>query len=88
MYPRTMALIALVFYLLAPAVSAETMRCEGKIVSNSMTQSELLSLCGEPDERITQNHYKWIYRGTGGNRDTEVSFYANGDIESIESVAK
>jgi len=78
--------IALSFALLSFSAVAETFRCNGEIISEGMTQEQVRSKCGQPDEIMTQTHYYWVYKRDGGDLDVRVYFYANGEVEKIDSV--
>ena len=71
--------------LAALVVKAETFRCEGKIIEQGMSQDEVLQYCGQPDATDNQVRISWTYNNRAGGVDIVVYFYANGDIEAIES---
>ena len=66
--------------------TAETFRCSGHIVETGMSQDEVLEHCGPPDTSSNQTRISWTYKEYAGGMDIVVYFYANGDVESIESV--
>jgi hypothetical protein len=69
----------------APALLAETFRCEGVIIEKGMHQNEVSEHCGPADSINTQNHNYWVYEKAAGHLDVYVYFYNNGDIEKIET---
>ena len=65
---------------------AETFRCDGHIIERGMNSSEVRKHCGPPDAENLIDGRSWSYnRGTTG-MTIVVHFYANGDVERIESV--
>lgn len=77
---------ALSLALLSLNAGAETFRCNGNIISEGMTREQVRSECGQPDEIVTQTHYYWVYMRDGGDLDVRVYFYANGEVEKIDSL--
>ena len=72
---------------LSPAAWAEKIRCDGKIVETGMQQEEVLRLCGQPDEMSNQTRISWTYHDwEGGRMKLVIYFYANGEVEAIETV--
>ncbi|MGI9290984.1 MAG: DUF2845 domain-containing protein [Gammaproteobacteria bacterium] len=71
--------------LITVSAHAETFRCNGSIISEGMTREQVRSECGSPDEVVTQTHYYWVYKRDGGDLDVRVYFYANGEVEKIDS---
>jgi len=65
---------------------AETFRCSGQIIESGTSQDQVRQLCGQPDAENTQTTYYWVYKHHSGNHDVRVYFYANGNVERIESV--
>jgi len=65
---------------------AETFRCDGHIIERGMSQEDVLQHCGEPDVRSNQTRISWTYTQEVGRMDIVLYFYANGDVEAIESV--
>ena len=72
--------------ILSVSAHADTFRCDGHIIEKGMSQDEVLQYCGQPDEMNNQVHITWTYKQHEGGMDIIVYFYANGDIEKIESV--
>jgi hypothetical protein len=72
--------------ILSLSAHADTFRCDGHIIEDGMSQDEVLQHCGQPDEMNNQVHITWTYKQHEGGMDIIVYFYANGDIEKIESV--
>ena len=64
---------------------ADTFRCAGKIIERGMSQDEVLQHCGQPDATDNQVRISWTYNDQPGGVDIVVYFYANGDVEAIES---
>ncbi len=50
-----------------------------------MPKSELLTHCGPPDSESDQVNRTWVYNNLGGQK-VVIYFYANDDIERIETV--
>jgi len=67
------------------AVQADTFRCAGHIIERGMSQDEVLQHCGQPDATDNQVRISWTYNDQPGGVDVVVYFYANGDVEAIES---
>ena len=76
----------LIATVLSLPASAETFRCNGKIIESGTSQDQVRQLCGQPDTENTQTSYYWVYKHHSGNYDVRVYFYANGNVERIESV--
>ena len=70
---------------LALVAQADTFRCEGHIIERGMSQDEVLQHCGQPDATDNQVRISWTYNDQPGGVDIVVYFYANGDVEAIES---
>ena len=83
-FPNTLVLFVLL--LVGLPASAETLRCDGHIIEMGTPQEEVLQHCGQPDETNNQVHRTWTYRQHHGGKDVIIYFYANGDVERIESV--
>jgi hypothetical protein len=71
--------------VLSLPASADTFRCGGTIIEAGMSQDEVLEHCGSPDERNQQTHNYWVYHRGSGQLNVSVYFYANGNVERIES---
>ena len=78
--------VLMVGLILSQSAIADTFRCEGKIIEQGMTQDEVLQYCGQPDAMNNEVHITWTYKQHAGGMDIVVYFYANGDIERIESL--
>jgi hypothetical protein len=77
---------ALMLCLFLPmAAQADTFRCDGQIIEQGMNQDQVLQYCGQPDETNNQVRISWTYKRQAGEMDIVIYFYANGDIEEIES---
>jgi hypothetical protein len=77
---------ALMLCLFLPmAAQADTFRCDGQIIEKGMNQDQVLQYCGQPDERNNQVRISWTYKRQAGGMDIVIYFYANGDIEEIDS---
>ena len=77
--------VILIATLLSLPANAETFRCDGKIIEEGMTQEEVLEHCGPPERKNYQTHYYWVYDQGAGRLKKLVYFYANGEVEKIES---
>jgi outer membrane protein assembly factor BamE (lipoprotein component of BamABCDE complex) len=84
--PLFAALIACI--VLTPPVYADTFRCAGHIIEAGMSRDEVLEHCGSPAEENHQTVNTWTYIRENGKLDVVVYFYANGNVEKIESVRK
>jgi hypothetical protein len=78
--------VLLLGLLLALTAQADKLRCEGKIIEPGMSQDEVLKYCGQPDATDNQVRISWTYNNREGGVNVVVYFYANGDVEAIESV--
>lgn len=67
------------------AAQADTFRCNGQIIEQGMNQDQVLQYCGQPDATNNQVRISWTYNDQPGGVDIVVYFYANGDVEAIES---
>jgi len=67
------------------AAQADTFRCDGQIIEKGMNQDQVLQYCGQPDETNNQVRISWTYKRQAGGMDIVIYFYANGDIEEIDS---
>ena len=65
---------------------ADTFRCAGHIIEDGMSRDEVLEFCGAPAEENHQVVNTWTYARGSGQLSVIVYFYANGNIEKIESV--
>ena len=84
LFPKTLVLIGVLFF--GSPASAESLRCDGHIIEMGTPQEEVLQHCGQPDETNNEVHRTWTYRQHHGGKDVIIYFYANGDVERIESV--
>jgi hypothetical protein len=67
-------------------VYADTFRCAGHIIEDGMSRDEVLEYCGTPAEENHQVVNTWTYARDSGQLSVVVYFYANGNVEKIESV--
>ena len=81
------AVFALGLLVSLPAF-ADTFRCAGHIIEAGMSRDEVLEHCGSPAEENHQTVNAWTYIRENGQLDVVVYFYANGNVEKIESVRK
>jgi Protein of unknown function (DUF2845) len=67
------------------AVQGESTRCDGVIIDEGMTEEEVRQHCGPPDRINTETHYYWVYMRDAGDTELRIYFYANGEVEQIDS---
>lgn len=77
--------VVMVGLILSLSANADTFRCEGQIIEQGMTQDDVLQYCGQPDSTNNESHITWTCKRQAGEMDSVIYFYANGDIERIES---
>jgi len=72
---------------LAPVAMGDSFRCNGHIIEEDMTRQQVLEYCGPPDEQNNQTSNTWTYKRNNGSMSIVVYFYANDNVEMIESVS-
>lgn len=77
--------VLVVGLILSLSANADSFRCEGQIIEQGMSQDDVLQYCGQPDSTNNEVRISWTYKRQAGEMDIVIYFYANGDIEQIES---
>jgi hypothetical protein len=74
-------LIATALWLTAAAsASADSMECDGNLVSSGDTQASVLENCGEPSSR---NGDQWIYQAQDDNSLPKIVTFGGGVVLTI-----
>jgi hypothetical protein len=73
-------LIAVVLLAAASGVSADSMECNGNLVSSGDSMQTVLQNCGEPTSR---NGDQWIYQPPNQDVPPNVVTFSNGLVDTI-----
>ena len=71
---------AMLWLAVVATASADSMECDGNLVSSGDTQASVLENCGEPSSR---NGDQWIYQGQDENTLPKIVTFGGGVVLTI-----